>query len=103
MPEDALVREATPRALNEDLDRTCGKDDEAPEDRRVHDPGDGLAQDFRLRDADLEHVREPSPGSVGSVFGDAELEIGNEPLDVQREDSSGDGEDEEEDDALGAH
>ena len=53
MPEYSLVRERCPCPLNEDLERAGGEDDESPEDRGVHDTGDRLTENFRLRDTDL--------------------------------------------------
>ena len=103
MPEHGLIREAAPHALDEDLDRARGEHDETPEDRGVHDAGNRFAQNLRLRDANLQHVRKPPPGMVRAVLGKTETEVAHEPLNVQREDAGSNGEDDEEKDVLRGH
>src|SRR5690242_10940154 len=100
VPENPVVRESLPDPLQEDLDRARGEHDEAPEYRRVHDAGDRLAQNLALRDADREHVLEAPPRMVGTILDDAEAKVLRQALNVDGEDSRGDGEDEQEDDVL---
>ena len=97
-----LVRESGEDAGDQQLDRAGGEDDETPENRRVHEASDRLAQDLGLRDSHAKHIPDTLPRPIDAAFRLPEPHVLHEPLHVEREEARGDGENEQEDDVFGA-
>ena len=94
--QDQREGELREDAGDHDLDRASREDHEAPEDQRVHRAGNGIAEDLLLRDSDLEHVLQARQRMVRPILDVSEPEIAHQPLDVQRKESGGEDNDEEE-------
>ncbi len=80
-----IEREAAEHALDHDLDGARREHDEAPEDRRVHEPSGLLAEDLALGDADRQQIPDPRARIVGAIVREAEPRVAHETLHVERE------------------